>query len=199
MLTTPPVVGLLGGSFNPAHSGHVHISKEAMRLLGIHCIWWMVSPQNPLKPSADMADFKTRLAYAQTLASVDKRIYVTDIEQRLGSTHTAKTLKLLGQRYPKTRFIWLMGADNLADLHRWDRWLQLVASCPILVLDRAPLSHQSLRAKAAIRFHKQRVSPLRARLLAEQPGPGWSFAHIKKHPDSATNIRKTLGSDAFLR
>ena len=194
----PPVVALLGGSFNPAHEGHVHISREAMRLLGISQVWWMVSPQNPLKPVKDMADFNDRMAHALKLAQCDPRITVTDIEAKLGSRHTARTLRLLQKHYPNTRFIWLMGADNLADIHHWEKWTRIFNKCPILVLDRAPLSHRALHAKAAIYFKKQRVDMRQTRQLKHANTPIWCFAHIKRHPASATDLRKTLGKKAFL-
>lgn len=194
----PPVVALLGGSFNPAHEGHLHISREAMRLLGIRDCWWMVSPQNPLKPSKDMADFDARMQRAREVAVVDPRIKVTDIEAKLGSRHTARTLRLLQARYPHTRFIWLMGADNLATIHRWEKWTRIFDHCTILVLDRAPLSHRALHAKASIRYKKQRVHMVHAPELTAAPAPMWCFAHIRKHPASATDLRKKLGKNAFL-
>lgn len=194
----PPVIGLLGGSFNPAHEGHIHISEAAMRQLGIDTVWWMVSPQNPLKSTKDMTDFKTRLEHAKKLASGDKRIVVTDIEQRLHSQYTARTLDKLQKRFPHTKFIWIMGADNLASIHRWQHWQHIFKKVPILVLDRAPLSHKALHAKAAIRFKKQRLNIRDALFLANISPPIWSFSHIKKHPESATNLRKKLGDKAFL-
>ena len=110
-------VGLLGGSFNPAHGGHLHISRLALQRLDLDEIWWLVSPQNPLKPTAGMAPFEERLRYAAEIAAADRRIRVTDIEARLGpTTYTADTLKALRRRFPRTRFVWLMGGDNLAQI-----------------------------------------------------------------------------------
>lgn len=196
--TLPPVVAILGGSFNPAHNGHLHISQAAMRQLGINQLWWMVSPQNPLKSTCDMADFNIRMAHASQLASSDKRIIVTDIEQRLNSSHTSNTLKLLASRYPRTRFIWVMGADNLASIHRWEKWCSIFAQCPILVLDRAPLSHRALHSKASICYRRQRVGINQSCLLTKSRAPIWCFSHIRKHPQSATNLRKMLGKKAFI-
>src|SRR5262245_46805778 len=112
-------VGLLGGSFNPAHEGHLHISREALKRLGLDQVWWLVSPQNPLKPVKGMADLAKRLATARARANADRRVIVTDVEQRLGTRRTFATLRLLKQRYPRIEFVWLMGADNLEQMPRW--------------------------------------------------------------------------------
>lgn len=195
----PPVVGLLGGSFNPAHAGHLHISLEAIKRLGIRQVWWMVSPQNPLKSTIDMAEFDVRLTHAAVTAKDFEQIIVTDIEQQLGSNYTVDTLQRLKKRYPRTRFIWLMGADNLASIHRWDRWQDVFNACSILVLDRAPMSHSALRSKAAIRYKNQRINERAMPNLAKEAPPVWGFAHIRRHAENATEIRKMLGKNAFLR
>lgn len=194
----PPVVGLLGGSFNPAHEGHVHISRVASRILGTKMIWWVVSPQNPLKPTEGMADYDTRLEFAKQRAAGSRFITVTDIERQLGTQVTIASLRALKKRYPRTRFVWLMGADNLSSIHHWERWNEIFTTCPILVLDRAPMSHRALRSPAAIRFHKARLPMKQLQSLPGKPLPAWGFAHMRKHPESATHLRKTLGENAFL-
>lgn len=194
----PPVVGVLGGSFNPAHNGHIYISREALKRLGIRQVWWMVSPQNPLKSKVDMAEFDTRLTHAAVWAKDMESIVATDIEQQLNSRYTVDTLTKLKKRFPRTRFVWLMGADNLASIHHWDRWTEIFKLCHILVMDRAPMSHSALRAKAAIRFKKQRINEHRLLHLSQKSPPGWGFAHIRRHPENATEIRKLLGKNAFL-
>lgn len=195
----PRVVGLLGGSFNPAHAGHLHISREAMKRLGITQVWWVVSPQNPLKSPVDMAEFDIRLTHAAVTAKDMESVIVTDIEQQLGSRYTIDTLQKLRKRFPRTRFVWLMGADNLAGIHRWERFEDIFKNCSILVLDRAPMSHPALRSKAAIRYKNQRVNERAFSDLTTKKPPRWGFAHIRRHPENATEIRKMLGKNAFLR
>jgi len=130
-----PVTGLLGGSFNPAHGGHRRISLFAMDALGLDEVWWLVSPGNPLKPTAGMAPLAARVASARRQAR-RSRIRVTAIERELGTRYTVDSLRKLLQRYPKRRFVWLMGADNLAQLHRWKDWRNLARLMPIAVIAR---------------------------------------------------------------
>ncbi|HYD19796.1 MAG TPA: nicotinate-nucleotide adenylyltransferase, partial [Patescibacteria group bacterium] len=122
-------VGLLGGSFNPAHDGHRHISLYALRLLGLDAVWWMVSPQNPLKSAKEMASLATRMAGA-IAASHHPKIHVTDIEQHLNTRYTADTLRALQARFPRTKFVWLMGTDNLRQFHRWQEWQEIFKMVP---------------------------------------------------------------------
>jgi len=140
-------IGLLGGSFNPAHAGHRHISLAAMAALGLDEIWWLVSPGNPLKPQKGMAPLLARLASARRLAA-GARIRVTAIERQLGTVYTADTLALLVRRYPKRRFIWLMGADNLVQFHRWRDWRRIAALVPIAVATRPGYDARALKAPA---------------------------------------------------
>lgn len=194
MLTSPPplhsVVALLGGSFNPAHAGHVHISTEAIKRLGIRRVMWLVSPQNPLKSTSGMAPFTERFSGALRMARSVRAITVSDIEQRMNTRYTVDTLKKLKQRYPHTQFIWLMGADNLATIHQWQEWEAIFRLVPILVLDRAPFSHSSLRKKAAVRFQQHRYPQRGLHILATMPLPAWGFVHIRRHAESSTRIRE---------
>jgi nicotinate-nucleotide adenylyltransferase len=128
-------IGLLGGSFNPAHRAHRAMSLAAMAALGLHEVWWLVSPGNPLKPKAGMAPYAARLASARMLAR-RSRIRVSDIEQRLGTVYTVDTIDALVRRWPGTRFIWLMGADTVASFHQWKHWRRLAATVPIAVMSR---------------------------------------------------------------
>ncbi len=141
-------IGLLGGSFNPAHGGHLHISRLALSRLDLDEVWWLVSPQNPLKPAAGMAPFAERLAQAADIAAADRRIKVSDIEARLGTRYTADTLKALTRRFPRARFVWLMGGDNLAQLPYWKRWQDIVGTVPIAVFDRPGSSLRALAGSA---------------------------------------------------
>ena len=139
--------GLLGGSFNPAHAGHRHISLAAMDALGLDEIWWLVSPGNPLKPVGEMAPLAARFASARRAAR-RAPIRVTAIERELGTVYTADTLAALARRYPKHRFIWLMGADNLAQFHRWRDWRRIARTMPIAVATRPGYDAEALKAPA---------------------------------------------------
>lgn len=183
-------VGLLGGSFNPAHGGHLHISRLALRRLDLDEIWWLVSPQNPLKPVAGMAPFDERLRDAAEIAAADRRIRVTDIEARLGhTTYTADTLRALRRRFPRTRFVWLMGGDNLAQFPYWRHWQDIFRTVPIAVFARPGSSSKALAGAAAHRFSGARVPVTAARLLADMTPPAWVFFHTRLDPRSATQIR----------
>lgn len=182
-------VGLLGGSFNPAHPGHRHISLAALHALALDEIWWLVSPQNPLKPVAGMAPQPQRIAEAQAVAD-HPAILVTGLESRLGTRFTADTLTALCRRFPARRFVWLMGADNLRQFPQWDRWQKIFRCVPVAVFDRTPYSHQALAGKAARRFEQFRHPARRARLLTEETPPAWVFLHQQRHPASATAIRQ---------
>lgn len=189
-------VGLLGGSFNPAHDGHLYISRVALARLGLDEVWWVVSPQNPLKPSTGLAPFAARLAAARTVAR-DPRIRVTDIEAHLGTRYTVDTVRRLRRRCPRTRFVWLIGADNLAQIPGWRRWGMLFDSVPIAVFARRPYSLKALSGLAALRFARYRISDGAARVLAGRTPPAWVFLNIKAHPATATAIREArAGSGA---
>ena len=182
-------IGILGGSFNPAHRGHLDISLKALRQLGLDQVWWLVSPQNPLKSADGMAPFAERLAAARRMAR-NPRIRVTDLEQRLGSRYTAESLKLLRRRFPETRFVWLMGADNLAQIAQWRDWQQIFHLVPIAVFARPSYCFKALAAKAARRFARYRLKEGAGRRLATSEPPAWLFVHGRLNPISATEIRR---------
>ncbi len=179
-------IGVLGGSFNPAHAGHLHISREALKRLGLHQVWWLVSPQNPLKPERGMAPLAARLDAARTIAT-DTRIVVTALEQRLGDTRTARTLTALAQRYPAVEFVWLMGADNLAQMPRWWRWTRIFHAARVAVFDRSPYSYGALAGAAARRFAQARAR--RPSTIWFRHPPAWTYVAIRRHPASATALR----------
>jgi nicotinate-nucleotide adenylyltransferase len=183
-------IGLLGGSFNPAHGGHLHVTLLALKRLDLDEVWWLVSPQNPLKPVKGMARFEDRLASAAALAKGHPRIKVSAIEAWLATQYTADTIAALDKRFPHTRFVWLMGGDNLAQLPRWKRWVELMERAPIAVFDRPQTALRALAGKAAQRFARARVPAEAARDLAEMKPPAWAFFHTKLDPRSATEIRK---------
>jgi nicotinate (nicotinamide) nucleotide adenylyltransferase/ribosome silencing factor RsfS/YbeB/iojap len=180
----------LGGSFNPAHCGHLHLSLLALRCLALDEVWWLVSPQNPLKPVAGMAPFALRLEQARRVAAGHKRIVVSDLENRLGgSTYTADTLQALRARLPRLRFVWLMGADNLVQLRHWQRWNEIFQTVAIAVFDRPSHSRKALAGLPAERFSRHRVPISAARRLAEMKAPAWVFFHSRLDRSSATRIR----------
>jgi len=180
---------VLGGSFNPAHEGHLHISLEALKRLELDELWWLVSPQNPLKPANGMASQAERIERARAVAR-HPRIKVTGMEAGWGTRYTADTLAMMKRRFPAAQLVWIMGADNLTQIPRWDRWTRIFRSVPVAVFDRSPYSRESMASKAARRFWHWRVAaPAR---LAKTAPPSWIFMHIKRHPASATEIRRRL-------
>jgi nicotinate-nucleotide adenylyltransferase len=179
-------IGLLGGSFNPAHDGHLHISREALKRLNLDQVWWLVSPQNPLKPKKGMAPFPQRMATAKSIAK-NKRILVTDIERRLGSARTAATIQSLSQRYPNINFVWLMGADNLAQIRLWWRWSNIFSDVRVAVFDRSPYSYGALASAAVHKFTQFRVG--RPSAIWLRPPPYWTYIRIRRHAASAAALR----------
>jgi nicotinate-nucleotide adenylyltransferase len=185
-------VGLLGGSFNPAHAGHLHISRLAIETLRLHEVWWLVSPQNPLKPSAGMAPHARRLAGARALAR-DSRIRVTDLERRLGTRYTIDTLRAIKAAFPELRFVWLMGADNLAQLPRWRQWRDILAESPVAIFDRPSYAGPALSGVAAREFERWRVDPAQGANLLYRRLPAWIFFRTPLDDTSATEIRARPG------
>ena len=181
-------VGLLGGSFNPAHRGHRAISLAAMAALGLDEVWWLVSPGNPLKPAAGMAPFAARLGSARSMAR-RSRIAVSDFEARAGTRVTVDTLALLVRRWPKTQFIWLMGEDTLPDFHRWKAWRTLAALVPIAVLSRPGYDGEA-RAARAMGWLRHFVRPsTMARQWARWSAPAIIFLRLPPDLTSATVLR----------
>lgn len=186
----PKKVGLLGGSFNPAHEGHRYISLQALKLLGLHEVWWLVSPLNPLKEkNKDMASYQKRLASAEAVARHD-RIKISTIETERGTRYTIDTLKQLKKMYPNTHFVWLMGADNLADFHRWYRWREIMHTVPVAVFARKNYALKALTGKAGRLFRLYRQEECAARRLPYRRPPAWVFLPIRRHPASSTEIRR---------
>ncbi|MEP4378699.1 MAG: nicotinate-nucleotide adenylyltransferase [Alphaproteobacteria bacterium] len=182
-------IGLLGGSFNPAHDGHRYISRVALTRLGLDEVWWLVSPQNPLKSEVGMAPFESRLESAKRVAR-DRRIRVSAIETALGTRFTADTLNALQNRYPAAKFVWLMGADNLVQISRWRAWTQIFSTMPIAVFARDSYDSKALSALASIRFRRARLPERAARLLPDAAPPAWVFLRIEPHPATATELRQ---------
>ena len=181
-------MGLLGGSFNPAHEGHRHVADVARARLGLDQVWLMVSPGNPLKPARGMAPLAERLASARRIAD-GRRVVATDIEARLGTRYTVDTLRALLTRFPRARFVWLMGADNLAQLPRWRRWRRIVTQVVFAVMPRPTYNHRALAGRAVHALRAARLPVYAAPALAGFAPPRWVFLPVAQNPASATAIR----------
>jgi nicotinate-nucleotide adenylyltransferase len=181
-------IGLLGGSFNPAHAAHRAASLLALKRLGLDRVWWLVSPGNPLKDNEQLPPLDDRVARARAIAA-NPRIDVTAIEKTLGTIFSHDTVAKLRARYPNVRFVLLIGADNLAQFHNWKRWLELALMVPIAVVDRAGLSLSALASPAALALMRWRLREPKAPVLARSKPPAWIFLHGMKSPLSSTAIR----------
>lgn len=182
-------IGLLGGSFNPAHDGHRRISLIALRRLGLDEIWWLVSPQNPLKSVDDMAPFEDRFASAQDMAD-HPRIKVMDLESRLGTTYTADLLKQLTAQ-SSDRFVWIMGGDNLMQIDRWKNWRAIFDTVPVAVIARPGFEKAALGSKAAHVYREARLDPADSLALASLAAPAWTLIQERLSPLSSTQIRSS--------
>ena len=181
-------IGLLGGSFNPPHGGHRLISLTAMARLNLDAVWWMASPGNPLKSTADLKALDDRLQAAQELAS-HPRIQVTGFEAEMASPYTAATLMFLRKRQPTTRFVWLMGADNLAGFHRWQQWRDIFRLVPIAIMDRPGWRLSAMASPAAHAFRRAYIPEQKATRLAYLRTPAWTFVTGQLSYLSSTMIR----------
>ena len=186
-------IGLLGGSFNPAHAGHRQLTLMALKKLHLDAVWWLVSPQNPLKDPAETRPLADRLAAARTIARHPK-VHVCALEQALGTFYTLDTLNRLHLYYPKTNFVWLMGADNMVQLPQWRHWNQIVRTTPIAVFARQPYSLRALQGKVATRYRRYRQHKP---CVFQQSGlPAWIYVAMPLNPLSSTMIRQAAPHDA---
>jgi nicotinate-nucleotide adenylyltransferase len=186
-------VGLLGGSFNPPHLAHRAISLFAIKRLRLDRVWWLVSPGNPLKDNGHLHGLYERAEAARQMAD-DPRIDITCLESVIGTRYTADTVNHLRRRASGLRFVWIMGADNLAQFHRWQNWQRIAAQVPIAVIDRPPQSFRALTAPAAQALARYRVSENQARRLATLRAPAWVFLTGLKINLSSTGLRNPDGS-----
>lgn len=188
-LCAPPGlrIGLFGGSFDPPHAGHAHVTKWALKAFGLDRVWWLVSPGNPLKEDAP-AELARRMAAAREIAR-HPRVSVTDVEARLGTRYTAETLAGLRLRHPGVRFVWLMGADNLAGFHRWERWDEIMRSVPIGVLARPGQQLAAGLSPTARRFARWRVPASQARALPFLEPPAWTLLTGRMLDLSSSELR----------
>lgn len=180
-------IGLLGGSFDPPHAGHVHITRWALRAFGLDRVWWLVTPGNPLKPDAP-ADLTRRLQFARAIMQ-HPRVDVTDLEARLGTRYTAATLGALKMHWPGVRFVWLMGADNLAGFHRWDRWDEIMGMVPVGVLGRPGDQLRAGLSPTARRFARWRLPQAEARALPFRDPPAWTLVSGRMLDLSSSELR----------
>ena len=180
-------IGLLGGSFDPAHQGHVHISRWALKAIGLDAVWWLVSPGNPLKESGP-ADMDRRITVCRELAR-HPRIHVSDVERHFRSPYTANTLMQLGVRYRGVRFIWLMGADNLSSFHHWEDWRWIIETHDIGVMARPGEQIAAGLSMAAQCYAHQRVAGTSARVLGRGDAPRWALLNGPMSDHSSTRIR----------
>lgn len=192
MLKLPPTgqgqrIGLFGGSFNPAHRGHYMVALYAMKQLKLDWVWWLVSPQNPLKDPSIIDEYGKRFAYTRRIAK-HPRFIVTDIEEQMRTRYTEETLRRLIAISGDTQFVWIMGADSLASLHHWHHWLDIAKLVPLAVLARPGYSIKALRSVAATRFASRRLSPPSAVVGATTPA--WTFITMPLRKESSTAIRK---------
>ncbi|MFC3175125.1 nicotinate-nucleotide adenylyltransferase [Novosphingobium bradum] len=184
-----PATGLLGGSFNPAHGAHRGISLSARRALGLAEVWWLVSPGNPLKPVAGMAPLGAR--FASALAQARRApIRVTAIERQFGTRYTAQTLRALLRRYPRRRFVWLMGADNLAQFHHWKDWRAIARMVPIAVVARPGYDGRAVASPAMAWLGRYRRSAASLTNRAAWSAPALVILRFDPDPRSATAIRQ---------
>lgn len=184
-----PIIGLLGGSFNPAHAGHRRISLSAMRALGLDEVWWLVSPGNPLKPRAGMAPLGARVRSARAMVR-NAPIRVTAIERELGTRYTVDTLRALKRRFPRRRFVWLMGADNLAQFHQWKNWRRIAREMPIAVIARPGYDERALASPAMAWLRRYRLPAAGLRNRDGWSAPALIELRFAPDPRSATEIRR---------
>jgi len=183
------VVGLFGGSFNPPHQGHALVAEIALRRLGLDQLWWIVTPGNPLKSNSSLAPLSERLKNCEALAE-DPRIKVTAFEKTIGTSYTAKTLDYVRARNRDVHFIWIMGADNLASFHRWQRWRRIAMTFPIAVIDRPGSTLAYLSSKMARTFDYARIDEDDAGVLWKKKAPAWTFIHGPRSTLSSTALRE---------
>ena len=182
-------IGLLGGSFNPPHEAHVEISLAALKRLGLDRVWWLVTPGNPLKNGSDLPALGERVRAARLLAAKHPGIEVTGFAGQKSSPYTVDVLTELKRRLPAVKFVWLMGADNLADFHRWRAWDQIFRLTPIAVLDRPTFRLKARASKTAHRFSEFHVDESDASGLAQLAPPAWTILTHKLSPLSSTTLR----------
>lgn len=185
-------VGVMGGSFNPPHAGHVLAAKEALLRLGLDELWWVVTPGNPLKQNNRLPSLADRISAIEQLTNSHPRMRVTGFEAALRSPFTAVTLRFLKRRYPGVKFVWVMGADNLATFDRWQNWRGIAATMPMAVVNRPGYRLKALSSPAAKALAKARLPQSHASRLAMRDPPAWVFLTNRLAHHSSTTLRQSL-------
>lgn len=182
-------IGLLGGSFNPPHEGHRHISEIALNYIGLDKVWWLVTPGNPIKSHDGLTALHQRIEAARDV-SAHPRIEVTGFEAAMPTSYTAETVSFLRRRFPGVHFVWLMGADNLVSFHRWQKWQDIFMTLPVAILDRPGYHLKALASPAAHRFRTSRLTQEEARILPLLAPPAWTFITHPLINQSSTALRR---------
>ena len=182
-------IGLFGGSFNPPHEGHRLVAETALRRLKLDRVWWLVTPGNPLKETAGLPSQEERMAACRRLIGHDPRIVVTGIEAGIGTRYTQETIAFLKNRAPGVRFVWLMGSDNLASFHHWQKWRDIAAMVPMAVIDRPGTTLRAVASPAARALAASRLGEREASTLAAREAPAWVFLHGRRSDLSSTRLR----------
>ncbi len=183
-------IGILGGSFNPAHEGHLSISKIALQRLNLDEVWWIISPRNPLKKYDILYDFEDRVSSAEKVIDTN-HISISKLEKNAQIKYTIGTVEYLNTRYVGTKFVWIMGADNLKDFHRWREWDKLALTVPIAIIDRPSSSLDVTSSLFANKYRKYRVDEADAQNLADKKKPAWVFLHSKLNDQSSSQLRNS--------
>jgi nicotinate-nucleotide adenylyltransferase len=182
-------IGLFGGSFNPPHEGHLRVAEIALKRARLDRVWWMVTPGNPLKSKDELADLEVRLRMSEAIAS-HPRIIVTALEAGLGTSYSVDTISMLTRLRPRLRFVWIMGADSLANFHEWRDWRRIASMVPMIVVDRPGSTPAMRSARAAAALAKFAVDERDAPLIARLKPPAWTFVHGPRSALSSTQLRK---------
>jgi len=182
-------IGLYGGSFNPPHAGHLHVGLLALKRLRLDRIWWLVTPGNPLKELGGLPPLAERMAAAQALAR-HPRLAVTGFEAEIGARYTLDSLEYLAGHAPGVRFVWIMGADNLAQFDRWRGWRRIAQLMPFAVIDRPGWTLRAAQSRAALALARFRIDETDAPVLADRAPPAWVFLHGPRSALSSTVLRQ---------
>ncbi|MGQ7793737.1 nicotinate-nucleotide adenylyltransferase [Faunimonas sp. B44] len=187
-------IGLYGGSFNPPHEGHRHVSLMAFRRLSLDRIWWVVTPGNPLKEVGGLPSLEARMARAAAVAR-SPLIAVTGMEAEIGTRYTADLVAWLAARFPLTRFVWVMGSDNLVQFDRWERYDAIFETMPVAVVNRPGTLAAALSARAAQKYARARIPEAASHVLADLAPPAWTFLNGPRTPVSSTALRAAATLD----
>ena len=184
-------IGLLGGSFNPAHEGHIYISTKSLEILGLDEIWWLVAKQNPLKQTDGMASFATRFSYSKELTKNYPKIIVSNFEQKQDSAYSFDIIKRIIEEYPQNKFVWLMGADNLVQFKKWHNWKGILNIIPFAVLNRKIDSNKEELESSIADLNTYQIKN-NYKELVNLASPSWCYLDIEPNNESSTRIRKSL-------